>query len=251
MLIEANKVAWLESAFAAYGRRMLRRSFASIRVAGRWPDEEAPAIAFLNHPAWWDPIVAVFLSREVAHTDGYGPMDREQLARFAFFRRVGCFATTTDGIDDARALADYAGRLLRGGPRRALWLFAQGALRPARAPLAFRSGLARFSRAVPEAMLVPVALRYEQRDEQRPELFVRIGALAPTAVRGESTAMHTQRLERALVDELARIDAALATNTLDEFRVVLHGPRSVSERWARGARQTVPTPTPHVPKTRG
>lgn len=240
MLVEANKLPWLERAYAAYGRHLLRQAFARVWVSGtEWPAQGGPAIAFLNHPAWWDPIVAVFLSREVAHTDGYGPMDRTQLARFPFFRRVGCFGATTDGVDDARALAQYAARLLRGGPRRALWMFAQGALRPARAPLAFRSGIARLSRAVPEATLVPVALRYEQRDEQRPELFVRIGDPMDAAGAGESVVMHTRRLEGALATELARLDADLTANALDGHRVVLRGARSLSARFAR------PSPSPH------
>jgi 1-acyl-sn-glycerol-3-phosphate acyltransferase len=232
MLLEARKIPWLERAYAAYGRRLLRRAFARVWVGGvAWPAGEGPALAYLNHPAWWDPILAVFLSRDVAHGDGYGPMDGVQLQRFPFFRRVGCFGTTTDGVEDARALALYAARLLHDGPRRTLWIFAQGGLEPARAPLRFRSGLARLSRAVPDAPLIPIAVRYEQRDQQRPEIFVRIGAPSRASTRPESPAAHTRRLVRRLADELARLDADLATNDLHDYRVVLGGRRSVSDRY--------------------
>ena len=120
-------------------------------------------IGFLNHSAWWDPIVLLHLSHDVFRCDGYGLMQGAQLQRFPFFRAVGCFGATGDGIDDARAVAAHAATLLRGAPDRTLWIFPQGALLPARVPLVFRSGLARLQRAVPEATVVPVALRYELR----------------------------------------------------------------------------------------
>ncbi|GJG85874.1 glycerol acyltransferase [Gemmatimonadetes bacterium T265] len=214
MLIEARKQPVLERLYAAYGRRLLRGAFARVRVGGAsWPAGDGPVIAYANHAAWWDPILAVFLSHDVFRRDGYGLMDGVQLARYPFFRRVGCFGVTGEGlaIDDARAIGDYATRLLRGGRARALWLFPQGALLPSRAPLRFRSGLARISRAVPEAHLVPVAVRHEFRDVARPECVVRIGdPLVPDARTVRSSASYTRRLEGALGDTLAALDGDLA-----------------------------------------
>jgi 1-acyl-sn-glycerol-3-phosphate acyltransferase len=222
MLLEARKVRWLEQVYAAYGRRLLRRSFARIWLGGAdFPRGTGPLIAYLNHAAWWDPILGVFLSRYVARTDGFGPMDATQLRRFPFFRRVGCFAATTDSIEDARLLASYAAHLLRGGPRRALWIFPQGALLPSRVPLRFRSGTARFSRAVPEAPLVPIAVRYEMRDERRPEIFVRVGAALRAVRQPMSAAAHTRLLEQALAAELAQLDRDLAEGgALGGYRVL-------------------------------
>ena len=178
MLLPARKSPLLLPLYARYGRRLLRRAFARVWVGGGpWPDAGAgPVIGFLNHSAWWDPIVLLLLSHDVFRCDGYGLMQGEQLRRYPFFRQIGCFGATGDGIDDARAVAAHAAALLRGAPARTLWIFPQGELLPARVPLAFRSGLARLQRAVPEATAVPVALRYELRAEQRPELFVRVGA---------------------------------------------------------------------------
>ena len=142
-----------------------------------WPEGGGPVIAFANHSAWWDPVLALFLSHDVFRGDGYGLMEGVQLLKYPFFRQIGCFGATMEHpAEDARGLALYAARLLRsgdaaagraGGHPRTLWIFPQGALLPARVPLVFRSGLARFSRAAPDALLVPVAVRYETRAEQR------------------------------------------------------------------------------------
>ena len=210
MLLEARKHPALEDVYARYGRRLLRRSFARVWLGGEpWPAGDGPTIALLNHSAWWDPIVTLFLSHDLFRRDGFGIMQGAQLRRYPFFRRIGCFGATGDGFEDARALALHAARLMREGTRRTLWIFPQGELLPARAPLAFRSGAARLARAVPEATLVPVAIRYELRAEQRAELFVRVGAALAGAER-ESTLQLTRRLEQRLRQELARLDDDLA-----------------------------------------
>ena len=105
-------------------------------------------------------------------------------------------------------------------------------LLPARVPLAFRSGLARFSRAVPGALLLPVAVRYEVRGEQRPECFVRVGAAAH-ASSGEAPARLTRRLEQRLREELDRLDADLTAAHPAGYRVVLAGRESLSDFYDR------------------
>lgn len=249
MLLPAQKSRLLLPWYARYARGLLRRGFARVWVGGAaWPGDgdraAGPVIGYLNHSAWWDPIVLLFLSHDVFRCDGYGLMQGAQLQRYPFFRQIGCFGTTGDGIDDARAVASYAATLLRGAPRRTLWIFPQGALLPARVPLAFRSGLARLERAVPEATAVPVALRYELRAEQRPELFVRVGApLPPERGAADGTmraaAHRTRRLERALRDELARLDEELLRTPVERalpgYRAVLRGGGSLSAFWDRTA----------------
>ncbi|MGZ8378696.1 MAG: lysophospholipid acyltransferase family protein [Gemmatirosa sp.] len=246
MLLPARKSRLLPL-YARYGRHLLRRAFARVWLGGSpWPAGRGPVIGFLNHSAWWDPIVLLHLSHDVFGRDGYGLMQGAQLQRFPFFRQVGCFGATGDGMDDARAVAAHAATLLRGGPDRTLWIFPQGALLPARTPLAFRSGLARLQRAVPEATVVPVALRYELRAEQRPELFVRVGApVSPDARVGadppRAVAHRTRWLERALCDELARLDDELLQPTPPGHRVVLEGRGSLSTLWERTAGRLAPS----------
>jgi chlorobactene lauroyltransferase len=247
MLLDARKVPWLERAYARYGRRLLGNAFARVWVGGAaWPDDDRPTIAFLNHSAWWDPVLTLFLSHGLFRRDGYGIMQGAQLARYPFFRRVGCFGATGEGIDDARAVTEYAARVLRGGPRRTLWIFPQGELLPARAPLAFRSGVARIARAVPEARLVPLAVRYELRAAQRPEIFVRVGepVLAASSERGaERSFALVRRLELRMRQELALLDEALTHAAPAGYTAVLDGRGSLSAlydrtfgRWGGGRR---------------
>lgn len=218
MFIADRRNAFLERIYIAYGRRLVKRSFARVHVTHAdcsdgtsWAESDAPVIAFINHSAWWDAVVPFVLSRDLFRRESYAIMEGEQLARYRFFRRLGCFGATSSSLSDARATVDHAVQLLRGGPRRTLWLAPQGALLAARAPLVFRSGLARISRAVPEATLLPVALRFEFRKQQLPSCFVRIGVPLTPVARDESVRVATSRLCSALAYELAELDAALLT----------------------------------------
>jgi 1-acyl-sn-glycerol-3-phosphate acyltransferase len=240
MLLDARKHPLLERAYARYGRRLLQRAFARVWVGGApWPEGAGPVIAFVNHSAWWDPVLALFLSHDVFRRDGYGLMEGAQLLRYPFFRRIGCFGATGEHpAEDARGLALYAARLLHGAepgaPQRTLWIFPQGALLPARVPLAFRSGLARFSRAVPDAVLLPIAVRYEVRAVQRPECFVRVGQpVHPAAGGHESPGRLTRRLEQRLGEELDRLDADLTADRPAGYRVALAGRGSLSDFYDR------------------
>jgi 1-acyl-sn-glycerol-3-phosphate acyltransferase len=243
MLLEARKHPLLERVYARYGRQLLRRAFARVWVGGEpWPSDDGPSIAFLNHSAWWDPVLALFLSHDLFRRDGYGIMQGAQLASFPFFRRIGCFGASAESFEDVRAVSVYAARLLSEGVRRTLWIFPQGELMAARAPLTFRSGASRLARVVPEAPLVPVAVRYEFRNEQRPELFVRVGAAvraatgaAAAAARDASPLALTRALEQRLRLELAVLDDELLHPAPEEvgYRVALEGRGSLSALYSR------------------
>ena len=250
MLLEARKVPLLERLYARYGRHLLRRTFARVWLGGApWPAGDRPAIAFLNHSAWWDPILALHLSHDVFRRDGYGIMQGAQLERYPFFRRIGCFGSSTNDLDDVRAVSAYATRVLRGGVRRTLWIFPQGALLPLRTALSFRSGAARFARAVPEASLVPIAVRYEFRREQRPECFVRVGEAVSAAAVPEPTAHLTRRMERRLRKDLALLDADLEHPGVPGYRMTLEGRRSLHAFYDRTLGRLPRLPMPRTARS--
>lgn len=219
----SRRNALLERIYIAYGRRLIRRSFSAVDVSyadanasTSWAASDAPSIAFFNHSAWWDAVVPFVLSHDLFRRVSYGVMEGAQLQRYPFFQRLGCFGATTNSLTDARAIQHHAIAALRRGGRgnrSTLWLAPQGALLPARTPLQFRSGLARIARAVPEATLVPVALRFEFGTAQRPTCFVRVGIPAPPVTSDESIRHATLRLTTALADEVAALDRMVLART--------------------------------------
>lgn len=209
MLIEARKNRVLESIYSAYARRLIRRQFSRVRISGAdFPKTDRPVIAYMNHTAWWDAVVPVHLSHDLFRREIHALMEGEQLRRYPFFRHLGCFGPTESGLADARAVVDYAVKVLRTGNKPILWVFPQGAILPSRSALEFKSGLARIAAAVPEAVVVPMAVRYEFLKAEVPECRVRMGE---PVVRSEEThSQFTRRLESRLQTELDALDMEVA-----------------------------------------
>src|SRR5688500_11353963 len=169
---------------AEYVRRRARSRLAEIRMAGAaalepWNRESAPQSPLLliaNHSSWWDAMLPIHLSFNRYDFDAYGMMEERQLKRFGFFRKVGMFSVERGDGRAALETIDYAAGLLRGRGR-ALWLFPQGEIVPNdRRPIAFGSGAARLLTATGSASVAPVAFRYEVIDQERPTVFIRVGA---------------------------------------------------------------------------
>lgn len=150
-----------------------------LKIDGPLPHPaDGPLICVMNHPSWWDGYVALLLHRAVFRRtfQNFLMMDERQLKRFVFFSWIGVFSVSlTDGRAAARSVA-YAARQLRERRDRCLWIFPQGKLTPNdQRPIQVHSGVARIAIGAGGATMWPVAVRYEFRNEQRPELFIRCG----------------------------------------------------------------------------
>jgi len=203
--------------FAHHARGRIRGAFHEVRAHGvveaRAAAAKAPLLVICNHTAWWDPLVALYLSHYVLQVEAFALMDAANLRRLPFFGRVGAFGVDLgDPADGARGIR-YAARLLRA-PATAVWLFPQGDERPITEPLMFRPGSAEIARLARGCRVLPVALRYEHGKTERPSLWISFGESAEPA-RDVVAARAAQ--EAAVTRELTRIDVALRTGDAVEF----------------------------------
>ena len=81
--------------FAAYSRRYVRRHFHALRVLKQGQPSRSldrPLVIYLNHSAWWDPLVCLLLSRELfPDVKCFAPIDAAMLERYGFFKHLGFF----------------------------------------------------------------------------------------------------------------------------------------------------------------
>jgi chlorobactene lauroyltransferase len=191
---------------------------------------DGPLIAYLNHPSWWDGYMAFILSREVLRRRfrSYLMMDELQLQRYRFFAWCGCFSVDRGNPRAALRSLIYMGRLLAGRRDRALWIFPQGELTPNdRRPLVIYPGVAQIAGRAGGATLWPVALRYEFRNEQRPEAFIRAGP-AHYAPAGANAHALTDEVGRRLTAATDALHAEISAGDLAEYQVLLRGRAGVN-----------------------
>jgi 1-acyl-sn-glycerol-3-phosphate acyltransferase len=219
-VIPARKSAGFTRFFAADATRRLEASFQSIRARGIAPMAAAlasgPVLVVTNHTAWWDPLVALFLSVRVLGADAYAMMDAKNLERLPFFGKVGAFGVDLgDARDGARAIRYAAGLLTQAN--RLVWVFPQGRERPITArPLGFQSGSAAIARLA-RTPTFPGALRYEMGSTPRPNLWISFGAPLELA---DDRKQDRIAQENAVTNELARIDRALVDGDERDFDVL-------------------------------
>lgn len=181
-MIPAAKSAWFTRWFSHVARSRIRATFDHVHFRGvdRFRSAASkPVLLVSNHTCFWDPLVAVWSTNRVAKTDSYALMDGKNLRRLPFFRKVGAFGVDLDEPRDGGLAIRYAARLLqRAGTL--VWVFPQGDERPiTERPLAFRKGAAAIARLSPDAVVLPMALRYEFGERERPVLHISVGEPLP------------------------------------------------------------------------
>jgi 1-acyl-sn-glycerol-3-phosphate acyltransferase len=225
--------------FQRHTRRFLAKNFHAVRLsrAGGRPAVPAgtPVVVYANHSSWWDPMLGVFLTRELfpARTL-YAPIDAAALERYKFFAKLGFF-----GIDRERAARGAAEFLKRvrailASEGAMLWLTPQGRFADARErPLAFEPGIAHLARRIPGVLFLPMALEYVFWEERTPEVLIRFGDALESeagAARGDGrdTAALLDLLQRALLETQDALAAESIRRDPADFEVLLAGRAGVN-----------------------
>jgi 1-acyl-sn-glycerol-3-phosphate acyltransferase len=159
-------------------RFYLARDFHAVRLSrnGRpGPVPEGPLIIVLNHPSWWDPLIALVLTELFPDRAHYAPMDADALGRYRIFERLGVFGIEAKTMQGAREFLRTS-RSILARPRTALWITSQGRFADARErPPGIQPGVAHIAHRLEKAVILPLALEYPFWDDRRPEALARFG----------------------------------------------------------------------------
>lgn len=167
--------------FARYSEHYLRRHFHAIRLlrgAGAPALPNEPSIIYLNHAAWWDPLVCLFLARRFfRERPSYAPIDAAALARYRFLQKLGFFGVAQNSRQGAAQFLQSA-RAILSQPESLLWLTPQGHFADVRQPIEFQPGLAHLLKHSPRAHVLPLAIEYTFWEDRKPEVLLAFGDVA-------------------------------------------------------------------------
>ena len=226
----------MAAGFERYLRYLAARQFAAVHLRrpaeGTAPGPPQPTIFVANHTNWWDGFLAYLVGRSLG-TTFYVLMEARHLARYRFFLRVG--ALPLDRAPAPRAYADLERARGALSPSAGLWVFPQGARRPAAEPLAsLESGAAHLAlTAGTPVRICPVGFRYGYLGEHLPEAFAWVGeswVVPPESVDRRTLTREIGERISAVVD---RLDGASREERLDEFQILVRGSISLNKRLDR------------------
>lgn len=201
-------------------RRSVRKSFRNVYWDGALDQAfDRPVIWVCNHHGWFDG----YLMFHVVTKLGVRSLDWiQEFDSFPLFAKVGGMPFPAgDAAARAKTMRETV-RLMKGEGR-SLVLFAEGVLHRPPEVLPFGRSLGFVAKHVPEALVVPVAIKYEQSLHEKPEAFIRIGASMGSGV--EAAGLAEAEVRRLL----AGLDADVRDGK--EFEVLAAGTPSVNERW--------------------
>ena len=227
-MIQAKKNKIIGNLFAYYHKRLLKKHFYAIHLAGEenisLVDNSQPVIMYANHSNWWDGFIAYYLTNRVMKKDDYLMMDIEQMKKYSFFKYIGVFSVDRNIPAEAIRSINYAAELLKDSARY-LWIFPQGNMVPQESrPLKFFSGITRLAEKTGKVNLVPVCFRYEYLMEQRPEVFISISK--PVLVEGKTENDLTEHLRCELEIQLDNLKNDVTAGNFKEFKTIFRGKES-------------------------
>jgi 1-acyl-sn-glycerol-3-phosphate acyltransferase len=221
----------LTNLFAAYSRGHLRRRFHGLRILkSALPPSESPhpLVVYLNHAAWWDPLVCLLLARKFfPHRTAFAPIDAAMLARYRFFSRLGFFGVEQGTTRGGLAFMRTAQAILTS-PANALWLTPQGRFVDVRErPLRLQKGLGALATRSPNGAFIPLAIEYAFWTEPRPEILIAFGDLIVPAT-GRPAGEWTNVLAAALAQAQEQLAAHSCRREPTEWLVLNRGKSGVN-----------------------
>jgi 1-acyl-sn-glycerol-3-phosphate acyltransferase len=240
---------WLFQAFRRYSHKYAARHLHAVRVsrAGLPPQSwTGPAVVVLNHPSWWDPILAFILSNLWPDRLDYAPMDAAALKKYGFLSKVGLFGVETGSIAGAEQFLRTA-RAILAHDHASLWITAQGQFTDVRErPTKLRSGVGHLAAGMDRGVVLPVALEYPFWDERTPEGLVCFGEPLDVARHQRRSARQwTAHIETALQAAQDQLAADAVSRDPARFIDLVKGKAGVGgmydfgrrlKAWARGRR---------------
>ncbi len=232
---------WVRMA-ARYAERYAARGLHAVRQsrAGGVPDlGTAPAVIYLNHSSWWDPLVLLIVAqRNWPDRRHFAPIDAAALGRYRILESLGFFGIERGTVAGARRFSEKTRGIL-AEPQTVLWLTPQGRFAdPRDRPTRLEPGLAWLAGcAAPHVSFVPLALEYPFWEERTAECLLRFGpvlereqiAAFDSAERGRHLAAELEATQDRLAEESRRRRAA-------DFETLVQGAAGVGgvyDAWRR------------------
>lgn len=178
-MIKAKHSIWSDILLSFYLKKIFKQHFNQISVLGNIPDPapDLPLLILPNHSTWWDGFLVYLLNKKIFNRPGYLMMLESQLSKYQMFSGIGAYSINQKKPKDILASLSYTVSLLNQPvvPRSLVCIFPQGELLPwATRPLGYQKGLEwilyRYGKMV---NLLPLAIRLEFKDAQRPEVFLK------------------------------------------------------------------------------
>ena len=179
-MIEADHKKWAELVFDIYLKRILKKSFYDFRIINDLPniDKSKSLIVTPNHFSWWDGFFVYWLNKRILNKKLFIMMLEEQLKRYWFFQKIGCYSIDLNDSKKMFTSLKYTLGLIQI-PENVIIIYPQGEIQSYELrPVELKDGvdfLAKKSKS--DFQIIPIAFKIHYTKERLPIVYARFGKL--------------------------------------------------------------------------
>jgi 1-acyl-sn-glycerol-3-phosphate acyltransferase len=175
--IPADESKLAMSFFAWYSRFKLNRVFKDVYLDSHYkPDQTRSTLYFGNHSMWWDALTPLVLNEFFFKQRPRAVMELEQVKKFSFFKKIGCFSINRSDPRSALKSLQYGIDWLNISGN-SLYIYPQGKLEnPSNTALNFETGIGwMIPKLLDHVDLVPLIQHSHFMYDASPSLYISVG----------------------------------------------------------------------------
>lgn len=171
---EQNKLALF--VFDIYLDRLLKKYFQDFVLVNEFPsiNRDKSLILAPNHFSWWDGFFVYYSMKKLTGKNIFIMMLEEQLKRYWFFQKIGCFSINQNNKQSTVATLKYTLELLKN-PDNCVVIFPQGEIEPFdKNPLSYNKGIEFLAEhSTNEFDILPIANKIYYTNQKLPFILMR------------------------------------------------------------------------------
>ncbi len=204
-MIKADHAKWAALVFDPYLKSLIKKSFYDFRVINTLPDFDKTRSLIItpNHFSWWDGFFVYWLNKKVLSKKLFVMMLEEQLKRYWFFQKVGCYSI--DLMDNRKMITSlkYTIDLLTDADN-LVTIYPQGEIQPYDAKdIILKSGIEFLTKhSNTEFQVLPIAFRIHHTNERLPIVYLRFGKM----LNSKEISQHPFSFKEAFTDNINKLN---------------------------------------------
>lgn len=209
-MIEADHKKWAELVFDIYLKRILKKSFYDFRIINDLPniDKSKSLTVTPNHFSWWDGFFVYWLNKKILNKKLFIMMLEEQLKRYWFFQKIGCYSIDLNDSKKMFTSLKYTLGLTQI-PENVILIYPQGEIQSYELrPVELKDGvdfLAKKSKS--DFQIIPIAFKIHYTNERLPIVYARFGKLLSS----KDVAVNPQIFKDEFIENLDLINLECST----------------------------------------
>lgn len=216
-MIKADHKKWAAFVFDIYLNRLLKKSFYDFRIINELPafDYSKSIIVTPNHFSWWDGFFIYWANKKLFSRKLYVLMLEEQLKRYWFFKKLGCYSID---LNDSRKMIvslKYTMDLLLK-PNNLVIIYPQGEIQAYdEKNIVLKEGLDFIAKkSAVDFHILPIAFKIHYTNERLPIVYARFGKL----LNSKDVAVNPQLFKDEFINNLDLINSGYSTSN---FKCIL------------------------------